>query len=119
MGGEQDLSESASEERRHADYGSIEMSDDDTVISKGALDPVYEAKAKVLNRAVSQSHPAFIMDTRRAHTRYPDRVWKSLRKDVKLTLRNERFKILAWAGTNGSFSLLSVLAGPATTSGLS
>lgn len=30
-----------------------ELSDDDTVISKGSLDPVYEAKARVLNRAVS------------------------------------------------------------------
>ncbi|KAJ4158567.1 uncharacterized protein LMH87_009086 [Akanthomyces muscarius] len=53
MGGEPNLSDESLGERRHSDYGSINISDDDdTVISKGSLDPVYEAKAKVLNRAV-------------------------------------------------------------------
>jgi hypothetical protein len=32
-------------------------SSDDDVIPKGALDPVYEAKARVLNRAVSPISP--------------------------------------------------------------
>ncbi len=56
MGGEPNLSDESLGERRHSDYGSINISDDDdTVISKGSLDPVYEAKAKVLNRAVRRS----------------------------------------------------------------
>lgn len=34
-------------------------SDDTTIIPKGALDPVYEAKARVLNKAVRLfQHPA-------------------------------------------------------------
>lgn len=36
-------------------FSSSEFSDDDGVIlPKGALDPVYEAKARVLNHAVSE-----------------------------------------------------------------
>ncbi|KAM3515502.1 hypothetical protein MY11210_000875 [Beauveria gryllotalpidicola] len=53
MGGDQTLSDDSFVDRsRQADYGSIDLSDDDTVISKGSLDPVYEAKAKILNHAI-------------------------------------------------------------------
>ncbi|KAM3507909.1 hypothetical protein NHJ13051_000623 [Beauveria bassiana] len=52
MGGDQTLSDDSVVDHRQADYGSIDLSDDDTVISKGSLDPVYEAKAKILNRAI-------------------------------------------------------------------
>lgn len=34
-----------------------DTTDDEAIIPKGALDPVYEAKARVLNRAVSVSFP--------------------------------------------------------------
>lgn len=51
--GEQNLSDESVAEARQAVYGSVDLSDDDVVISKGALDPVYEAKARILNRAVS------------------------------------------------------------------
>lgn len=53
--GEQNLSDESVSvaEARQAVYGSVDLSDDDAVISKGALDPVYEAKARILNRAVS------------------------------------------------------------------
>lgn len=51
MGGDPALSDDT--DPRRADYGSIDIiSDDETVIAKGSLDPVYESKAKVLNRAV-------------------------------------------------------------------
>jgi hypothetical protein len=33
-------------------YGTITGVDDEAIIPKGALDPVYEAKARVLNHAV-------------------------------------------------------------------
>lgn len=42
--------EETSPRRDHSYSSSID--DDDTIIPKGALDPVYEAKARVLNRAV-------------------------------------------------------------------
>lgn len=49
-----------SDDRSHSpdEYNSsIDLSDDDVaIIPKGALDPVYEAKARLLNRAVS--HPS-------------------------------------------------------------
>lgn len=45
-----------SEERSHPrdeDSGSFALSDDDlAIVPKGTLDPVYEAKARLLNRAV-------------------------------------------------------------------
>jgi hypothetical protein len=31
---------------------SIDLSDEDSIVPKGSLDPVYEAKARLLNRAV-------------------------------------------------------------------
>lgn len=34
-------------------HGIVEAIDDEAIIPKGALDPVYEAKARILNRAVS------------------------------------------------------------------
>lgn len=42
--------------RNFGEIRSVDLSDDDTVISKGSLDPVYEAKARVLNRAVSLTY---------------------------------------------------------------
>lgn len=39
--------------RDPVETNSISVSSDEDVIPKGALDPVYEAKAKVLNHAVS------------------------------------------------------------------
>ncbi len=46
--------ERTTSQRGAVDASSVEFSDDDTVIlPKGSLDPVYEAKARVLNRAVS------------------------------------------------------------------
>lgn len=41
--------------RDPVETNSVSVSSDEDVIPKGALDPVYEAKAKVLNHAVSQS----------------------------------------------------------------
>lgn len=59
--------------------------DDDTTIPEGQLDPVYEKKARLLNRAVSSYvhilHPCCI---------YPDYF--------------PRYKTSAWVGTNGSSS---------------
>lgn len=44
---------------KYGDQSSIEFSDDDgVIIPKGSLDPVYEAKAKVVNKAVSDLHGA-------------------------------------------------------------
>lgn len=69
---------------------SISPSDDDLgIIPKGALDPVYEAKARLLNRAVriSVSCPLLL--------------------SVALTrcfAPGNRFGISAWGGINGSFS---------------
>lgn len=42
----------ASEASDHVPYGA----DDAGAIPKGQIDPVYEAKARVLNRAVSTDH---------------------------------------------------------------
>jgi hypothetical protein len=39
--------------RDPVETNSVSVSSDEDVIPKGALDPVYEAKAKVLNHAVS------------------------------------------------------------------
>jgi hypothetical protein len=62
----------------------------EAVLPKGTLDPVYEAKAKILNDAV-RSLP-------RVPTEAP----------AKLTMSTlYRFKTLAWDGTNGSFLSLS------------
>ena len=47
-----------SDERSHPldSYNTMDLSDDDdAIIPKGALDPVYEAKARILNRAVCLS----------------------------------------------------------------
>lgn len=41
--------------RDPVETSSVSVSSDEDVIPKGALDPVYEAKAKVLNHAVSHS----------------------------------------------------------------
>lgn len=50
MGNEDELSDTP--QTRYV--SDVELSDDDgVIIPKGALDPVYEAKARVLNRAVS------------------------------------------------------------------
>lgn len=60
----------------------VDAADDEAIIPKGALDPVYEAKARILNRAVSFGLILF------------DRV------DVNIV----RFKISVWGGISGSFS---------------
>ena len=70
--------------------------DDASAIPKGTIDPVYEAKARVLNRAV----------------------WWSPRR-CRSTDLLARFKILAWDGINGSYSSLSGLVGLATIYGRS
>jgi hypothetical protein len=36
----------------------VDAAEDEAIIPKGALDPVYEAKARILNRAVSAASPA-------------------------------------------------------------
>lgn len=64
-------------------------------IPKGTLDPVYEAKARVLNHAVSV--PLYL-------------------EEVTL-LTKDRSKILEWAGINGSSSSLWALAGQTIISG--
>jgi hypothetical protein len=64
------------------------------VIPKGTLDPVYEAKARVLNRAVSSSS-----------------------YDVCARPDKSRFRISAWAGINGSCSSLLDSDGRMTTFG--
>lgn len=38
----------------NSETNSVSISSEEDVIPKGALDPVYEAKAKVLNHAVSR-----------------------------------------------------------------
>jgi hypothetical protein len=58
--------------------------DDAAPIPKGQIDPVYEAKARVLNRAVCL---CVVCHLNEADHRY-------------------RFKILEWDGTNGNCSLL-------------
>lgn len=73
--------------------------ENDTTIPGGQLDPVYEKKARLLNRAVS------------LHGHSP-----SPRYGFRLTC-SSRSKILAWAGTNGSSSSLLGLAGLLTISG--
>jgi hypothetical protein len=56
---------------------------DESAIPKGTLDPVYEAKARVLNRAVC------------------------IRWAMSIALTSARFKILAWDGINGNCLLSS------------
>lgn len=101
MGGEPNLSDQSDGERRHSDYGSIDAGDDDTVISKGSLDPVYEAKAKILNRAVSCSTLGLMSPRPLVHGR---RGKENAMKILTRAASHNRFKILAWAGTNGSSS---------------
>ena len=59
--------------------------DDAGAIPKGQIDPVYEAKARVLNHAVSSISNFLLW--------YPKRMLTSC-----------RFNRLAWAGINGSCS---------------
>ena len=71
---------------RDPDLSSVaNASDDEAILPAGTLDPVYEAKAKVLNRAVRSTG-------RKAATTF-------------LTTFPHRSKTLAWGGTNGSSSL--------------
>lgn len=52
--GATDLSDRSNQPNEYNSNSSIDLSDDDVgIIPKGALDPVYEAKARLLNRAVS------------------------------------------------------------------
>lgn len=104
MGGEQNLSDDSVTEPRHADYGSIDISDDDTVISKGSLDPVYEAKAKILNRAVSGSPSASPPARPSAHRQSPRSRTRAGMEMLMFAPLYNRSKILAWVGTNGSSS---------------
>lgn len=73
-----------------------ETTDDEGIIPKDALDPVYEAKARVLNRAVSTlaSPPRGVFD-----------------RDLF------RFKILAWEGISGNYLSSSDLDGLAIICG--
>lgn len=76
----------------------VDLSDDDAIIPQGQIDPVFEAKARVLNHAVrSPSYPV---------------PWQSWPADL-----SSRSKISAWDGTNGSSSSSSDLAGHRTISG--
>lgn len=70
--------------------------DDLAAIPKGTIDPVYEAKARVLNHAVRSS---------------------SFVSRVHVMLISARFKKLAWDGINGNSSLLLDLAGRTTICG--
>lgn len=72
---EHTLSDESVADRRQAEYGSIDISDVDTVISKGALDPVYEKKAVLLNRAVSGTRSIEMRELVRAH-RMRSIAWK-------------------------------------------
>lgn len=49
--------------RDPVETNSVSVSSDEDVIPKGALDPVYEAKAKVLNHAVSHSPISYLATT--------------------------------------------------------
>lgn len=40
------------------DEASLQLGDDTAILPEGQVDPVYEKKAKVLNRAVSLAFPA-------------------------------------------------------------
>lgn len=73
--------------------------DEEATIPKGQIDPVYEAKARVLNRAV----------------RSPLHVCRSTLLDA--ILHDHRFKTSVWDGTSGNCSSLSASAGRATTFG--
>ena len=76
--------------------GAVAGAEDASAI-KGQLDPVYEAKARVLNRAVSRRWPH-----RRRPGRYPEPPMTGL---GKLTAPNAcRSRISVWAGTSGSSS---------------
>lgn len=68
--------------------------EDLAAIPKGTLDPVYEAKARVLNHAVCTN---------------------LYRENSKLT--RSRFKKLGWGGTSGNCSSSLVLVGQTTISG--
>ena len=73
--------------------------EDAAAIPKGTLDPVYEAKARVLNAAVRLPCT-------------PEALLHECSRDC-------RSKILVWDGTNGNSSSSWALDGPATIYGLS
>lgn len=81
----------------------IEGADVDTAIPPGTIDPVYEAKARVLNEAVSNL----------IYSRHM-LITQIMRGDEQ-----HRFKKSVWAGINGNSSSLLDLAGQMITYGLS
>jgi hypothetical protein len=86
----------SSDSHRNVDIVDVDIDKDELALPPGTFDPVYEAKARVLNRAVSMLSSI---------PRRPD------------GLTCFRSRTSAWAGTSGNSSLLSVSDGPVTMRG--
>lgn len=59
VSGKHDIEDESREQSYAVDANSDSGDDDTVILPKGSLDPVYEAKARVLNRAVSLPQSAY------------------------------------------------------------